>query len=163
MDISVIIIGSILVALTVLPMVFISRSRKQKARLYLQKLTTAALAQNREVSLHDISGRIIMGMDQKAKALFYLKPEQEAAEIQSIDLNAIAACKVFKVTRTVGENGSQQSYLGQVGLRFIPRKKAEAESRWVLYDSDEDMQLSGELQFAEKWAGLIDNELKTKA
>ena len=161
MDTSVIIIGSILVALTVLPMVLISRSRKQKARLYYQKLVAGASAQNREVSLYEASGRIIMGMDQKAKALFYLKPEQEGAQVQSIDLNAIADCKVFRVSRTVGENGSQQSYLGQVGLRFIPRKKAEAESRWVLYDSDEDMQLSGELQFAEKWAGLIMNEIKS--
>ncbi|MGE4289892.1 MAG: hypothetical protein AB7E36_14500 [Salinivirgaceae bacterium] len=163
MDTSVIIIGSILVALTILPMVLISRSRKQKARLYFQKLRAAALAQNREVSLYEASSRIIMGMDQKAKTLFYLKPEQEAAAIQSIDLSTISDCKVFRVNRTVGENGSQQSYLGQIGLRFIPRKKAEQESRWVLYDSEEDMQLNGELQFAEKWAGLIVNEIRANA
>ena len=161
MDLSVSLIGAVLVALTILPFILVARSRKKKARLWFQKLANGASAQNNEISLHEISGRIIMGMDQKAKALFYLKPEQEAAEVQSIDLNAIAACKVFKVSRTVGENGSQQSYLGQVGLRFIPRKKAEAESRWLLYDSEEDMQLSVELQFAEKWAGLIDNEIKS--
>ncbi|MGD9995143.1 MAG: hypothetical protein AB7S69_17725 [Salinivirgaceae bacterium] len=161
MDLSVSLIGAVLVALTILPFILVARSRKKKARLWFQKLALGASAQNKEISLHEISGRIIMGMDQKAKALFYLKPEQSDAAIQSIDLHAIAACKVFKVSRTVGENGSQQSYLGQVGLRFIPRKKAEAESRWLLYDSEEDMQLSGELQFAEKWAGLIDNEIKS--
>lgn len=163
METSVVVIGAVLIALTILPIVLIARSRKQRARLYYQKLTAGALAQNREISMHETSGRVIMGMDQKGKAVFYLKPEQAVAEIQSIDLKAIADCKVFKVTRTAGENGSQQTYLGQLGLRFIPRNKGTQESRWVLYDSEEDMQLNGELQFAEKWAGLIANELKAKA
>ena len=95
----------------------------------------------------------------KAEILFSSSnKKKEEAISQFVDLAEIQTCQVVKKTRNVKSLG----FIERVELSFTPTNKNKGETRFELYDEETNMQLSGVLQFVDKWTKQINDRLKNK-
>jgi hypothetical protein len=98
----------------------------------------------------------------KQKLCFHLQTKKEEAISQFVDLVEIQTCQVVKKTRNVKNDIVGLGFIERVELSFTPTKKNKGETKFELYDEEINMQLSGELQFVDKWTKHINDRLKNK-
>lgn len=161
MDLGNTIIGAILIAICIVPIILMSRNRKKSEKKTLQSLINIANQQNCIVSKHEICGDFVIGIDETKNFVFFFKQKKEDPISQFIDLSEIQICQPVKSTRTIKSKDGNENITEKVKLSFIPINKGKAETRFELYD-EENTQLSGELQLVDKWSKQINDRLKNK-
>lgn len=156
MDTEIIIIGAILVAICAFPFVYAIYEGKKKNRNMARKLQEAAVNGGYQINQIDNTGKIAIGMDDHAGKLFFYK--SGTSELQeSLDLSQIRSCKVLN--ESSGRETSGQDNLQRILLLFTFKFSSKPTS-FLLFDSDNDWQMNGELAIAEKWNTIINNKLK---
>lgn len=159
MDLGSTIIGAILIAIFVVPVILMNRNNKKREKKTLQLLINIANEQNCKISKYEICSDFIIGIDESENFIFFFKQKKEVAISQYVDLSEIKICKVLKSTRTIRSKNGNVEITEKVKLSFIPKNKDKAETSFEMYD-DENTQLSVELQLVDKWSRLINDRLK---
>lgn len=158
MDFGTSIVGLIFILICIIPFVLINRARLKKNKQLLQSLNEKAQQHNCKITKHELCGDFILGIDEQKNRLVFLKNTKEEANLQFVDLNEIKACQIIKKFRN---NGTENSIVPEhIEFCFNSKDKNKAEIHFELYDEYVNMQLSGELQFAEKWLKQINERLK---
>lgn len=161
MDSNSLIIGLILLAMSVLPIYFFNLSRKRKQQKVLQSLNNIAGVHNCRISAYDICGDLVIGWDETNKFVFYLRKANEITSELYVDLATVKGCKVINTARTIKHKDGNQKVTEKVELSFTPLN-AGNEVKWEFYNEEVNTQLNTELQLAEKWSKLINNQLKSR-
>lgn len=160
MDLGSIIIGAIILAICIVPFIFMGRNRKKRERNTIQSLVNFANQQNCNISKHEICGDYIIGIDETKKFVFFIKQIKENVDKKHINLADIRNCMIDNTSRTVTNNNNNLNVIDKLELSFIPFDKAMNEIKLEFFNADNSMMLVGELQSIEKWVKFINNILK---
>lgn len=162
MDLGVTIIGAILIAICIVPIILMGRNRKKTEKKAFQSLINIANQQSCIINKHEICGDFVLGIDENRNFVFFFKQKKEEAISKFVDLSEVHICQAVKKTRNVKIDKENHSIIERVDLSFILTNKNKGEVKFELYDEEINTQLSGELQFVEKWAKQINDRLKNK-
>ncbi|MFA5432545.1 MAG: hypothetical protein WC319_06685 [Candidatus Paceibacterota bacterium] len=155
MDWGTAIVGLIMLLICIVPFVIMYYNRKKKENKMLQSLNEIAKPHNCKISQHEFCGDYVMGIDESRNFVFFFKQKKEEAISQFVDLSEIQICQVVK--KAISTYSTQR-----LELVFLPTNKSKTETKFELYDEEVNTQLSGELQFVDKWAKQINDRLKNK-
>ena len=98
--------------------------------------------------------------DQSFRFIFFYKKTETGESACRVKLSEIRSCKVSSTGRTVGDKGNSILVTDKLNLVFNPIDKNQPSVVLELFNSDENMQLNGEIQLAEKWEKVINHHLK---
>lgn len=163
MDLGNTIIGVFLLAIFIIPIVLIQYRRKNKENKKLQSLREIARQHNCSISQHEFCGDFVLGIDMNRNFVFFSKYKKEEFINQFVDLTKIKSCQPLKKIRSIKMDKGNEIIIERIELAFTPKIKSEIETSFVLFDETINNQLSGELQFAEKWAKQINEVLKNRS
>jgi hypothetical protein len=126
----------------------------KKTRELLQKF---AEENNCKISHYELFNLISIGIDKDAHQLFFIRTTPENELQQKINLTEIKRCRMEETGRTV----NTVHVIEKIDLCFSLLAPNQKEISINIYHADYDnLTLSGELQFAEKWVQLINDHLK---
>lgn len=155
MDWGTAIVGLIMLLICIVPFVIMYYNRVKKENKILQSLNEIAQPHNCKISQHEFCGDFVLGIDESRNFVFFFKQKKEEAISQFVDLAEIQSCQVVK--KAISTYSIQK-----LELAFLPTNKSKTETKFELYDEEINTQLSGELQFVDKWAKQINDRLKNK-
>ncbi len=160
MDLQAIIIGLVAVALCVLPILYLQIKRKQEKDVLLNSFLLIAAKQQVSVSDYALWDPFFaIAIDQQHKRLLYLSDITDPLRMVQVDLKTVATCIVEKVSSQVNGNLIIES----IALHLRHRDGAKPrESTLLFYQKEMSLNLSGELQLAEKWKRIIDANLQAE-
>jgi len=151
----------IVVLIFVVIIILIKMTRKNKSNKLLDKLHKLAELNNSKIAEYEIFEDRIFGIDKETKSLFFIKNDEERFIEKSIFLKDFDKSKIVKHHSTVKNNGQSFDILDSLDIVFQPKDKNKAVDKINIYDSNFDnLTLSGEVQFAEKWCKKIEEILK---
>jgi len=154
MEIGVLIITAILVTIVILPFIAMARgSRKKQNDLYTH-LESFAVPHKGHVTEYDTLNNFAIGMDSQTKHVYFYKKTPKAEIHQDIDLGKIRSCSVEKKMHSTRNGKNTSEVLDGIRLAFSPAGGALPEF-FELFDADENFQVSGELDIADKWRNKI--------
>jgi len=153
-------VGAILIALCILPVVITETSRKKREKKLFRLLTSEAEGQNCNITKFEQCCNNIIGLDEANKVLFFMKKSDSGIISRFADLKEIQNCKAQNFSGSSDNNGKNYQYTRKVELVLKPTIKNKPDVVIEIFDADEGLQLSGELQFAEKWSEMIRGILK---
>lgn len=161
MDLGTSITGAILVACCIVPFIAIGRSIKRKKTKMVQSLNRIALQNNVQISEQEFCGSIGIAISEKDNALLYFKGSKDKETNHFIKLNDIQQCNINKVSRTISSKSGKYQVIDKLELCFTFKKNNTPEMALEFYNTDDNVQLDGELQLMERWAQSIQMKLKT--
>ncbi len=151
--------GAIIIALCVLPFVIMGILSKNNKKQRLQYFKNSASTQNCNITLHEILGDIIIGMDENSNSIFFMKKSKENEFSQLISLSEFQSCRVINF----GRAANNSTIVEKLELCFYPKSKNSNQQLLTFFDSEEDgLLLTGELQLIEKWEEIVNSSLKSK-
>lgn len=77
-----------------------------------------------------------------------------------VDIASIQSCKTIRKTRNSKGSANYGAFTQEVELSFKPKNNNKDEIKFELFNEETNKQLSGELQFAEKWSKQLNERLK---
>ncbi|MCK3683445.1 hypothetical protein [Maribellus sp. YY47] len=160
MDSGTVIVGLVLVAICVLPIVILNGRRAKKGRGMLQLITKVANEHNCNISEHEFCSEYCIGMDKTNGFVFFAKEKDGTSEVRHIDLAPVKTCKINNTGRIVTYKNQNNKIIERLSLDFYPKEKDKGVVTWEFYNVEENLQLNGELQSVEKWQQTINNYLK---
>ncbi len=161
MDTATLTIGLISIAICAMPFVLMSVSKSNKKKYLFNSLSGIAAQQNCELTQYETSGNIAIGMDKSAGVVFFFrKPTDDSRKGigQFVNLAEVRECKLIK-TSAPPMNKNSGGKTERLELSFSLLTDNKKEMRWELYNADENPQLVGELELAEKWVKIINERL----
>lgn len=161
MDWGTAIFGLLSMLAIIVPFVIIHYKKEKKRNNMLHTLKETAQQHQGNISQHEFCGDFGFGIDEVRSFVFFLKQKQAEVISQFIDLREIQSCRIEKKTRDTHQSSSLNSIL-KLDLCFLPANHGKTETRFELYDEAINRQLSGELQFADKWSKQINDRLNNK-
>lgn len=141
------------------PIYLLSRSGAGKLKQRLSALLAFSEKNGLRLSAKEAWNDCAIGIDEASKQVVYVKNAEEDHREVLIDLKDVARCSINNITREVKTSAGHQRVIEQIELQFFPKKGEMAQSLVQFYDGKKQMQLSDELQLAEKWAGLVKQAL----
>ncbi|WP_446050743.1 hypothetical protein [Zobellia laminariae] len=157
LDFGTTLIGAISAVICVTPFVLVTRSVKKKEKEMLRSLTDFADKDNCKINEHEYVGDFIIGMDTNKKVVFFYKEERNEIEKLSVDLKDVKSCKASKIGKSVRNNGKVEQTIERIELVFSTKPTAGRDVVFELYNPQNNLQLNGELQTAEKWAKMVND------
>lgn len=162
MELGSTIIGAIFIALCIVPVIFMSQRRNKRKKQMLQSILKSASHQNCNISRYEFCGDFGIGMDELKNFVFFYRQTKDKSTEKTVDLSMIQNCKLINAGRTLKSKNGNQTVIDRLDLLFIPVIRQKPEILLELYNSDDSTELTGELQFGEKWSKLINDKLLNK-
>ena len=161
MDLGMIILGAIMAIVCALPFMAVTISRNRVTKNVKKRLNELAAENNGSLTRMEVHGKMALAMDEKAQRLFFVKQHTDQVEKVVVDLSRMSQCRLEKQSRTVTSDRGKYLLIESVLLRLVPNTRTE-EVKVTVFDIETDLSLNGELQFAERWAGIIDEHLRLR-
>lgn len=150
MDFINIAIVLVLIASAIIPFLILQNKRKKKTRLLLEDLKSKEVKNGEVIGLYDVSGEMIMAFNEPKSVFYFYKKTEDDLITRRVDLAEVKRSEVIRITR----KAQDVQVIDRIELRLNPTISLE------IYDVKYGAQLSGELQLAEKWSGLINEAVK---
>lgn len=160
MDSGTLIVGAVLIALCILPVVITEISRKKREKKLFRLLISEAEGQNCNITKFEQCCNNVIGLDEANKVLFFIKKSNAGIISRFVDLKEIQNCKAHNQLGSSDNNGTNYQFTVKIELVFKSNLKNKPDVVIEIFDAEEGRQLSGELQFAEKWSEMIRGTLK---
>jgi len=157
MDLESAIVGAIVIALCIVPLIIIIWSRKKREKQLLNYLTNTANQHNSQITQYDFCGDFVIGMDEAKNYIFFSKMSKDKVDNMAIDLAEIQKCRMVKY-----RNQNNQALIERLDLNFTPVAKNKPMVNLAFFDAAVNIQLNGELQLIEKWSKTINDRINHK-
>lgn len=156
MDFETILLGILATAVFLLPILYIQRKQKSQANKGQQAFVAAAQLHGLQLSTSDFWGNQYgIGLDKVQGKLFYRNASELDPQEVVIDLGQVRRCSFDNVHRE--QNGNR--IIDMIVLRIGLHGPKAPELYLPFYNREGNLMLSGELQLAEKWCHLIQQQL----
>jgi hypothetical protein len=162
MDIGSILLGIVVTAAISFPFALMIRGQRKRTRRILNHLSELANKHNAKLGLHEVCGELVIGFDDNQNKLFFLKIINEQHTEAIIDLQDVQHCKLVNNSKVLYREKGNVNLIDKISIAFTFKTKGKTEESLLIYDADESLQLTGELQLGEKWVSLINDRLKNK-
>lgn len=147
------IVIAIIIVLCLMPFVIMNIKRKKEEQQRLQSMANFATQKNCNITQHEFCGELTLGLDEKHHIFVFLRrtkgndffQEANLAEVQQFKL--VISHKISKSTK--------QNVIDKVQLICSSTVTGIADCIFELYNSENSIQLIGELELGEKWAKLL--------
>lgn len=140
------IIGLILIAVIVIPIIMLNHNKNKKnaaIKKEFSELTKSSIISNQE----HWNGYLI-AIDEIDKKCFYVHQEDCKCTSQVLDLTKYSSCRVV----TSSSMGSSSTAIEMIELVFTPKEKDAETKNLLFFNAETDgFTLNGELQSAEHW------------
>jgi len=143
----------VLIAVIILPFLWVSRNKKKKKKQILEALKAMASGHQSQIDEHEIFTESAIGLDAANNKLFFYRKKEEEEDKQIIDLDLFNRCAFQKRMR----NG----VVAHILVELHPREKKRDEIYLDFFNVDIDGQLSGQLEVARKWTEKITRQLES--
>lgn len=149
------IIGLILVAVIVVPIILLNRGKNKKEAIIRKKLND--LTNNSIIAKQESWNTCIIAIDEINKTCFFIRCEEPNCIEKTIDLTQYSSCRVV----TSSSLGTSCNSIDLVELVFTPNQKNDATESLLFFNSETDgFTLNGELQSAERWKTICSKLIK---
>lgn len=156
MDLGVALVGALVIVACLLPFIIMYKTKKYNEEQLLAELINTASEKGFSLSNYEVSGNLSLGIDETNNGFCFCKNGKDDKMQEFIYLNEVKKCSLNKIRNT---NGSQ-SIIDKLALSFEFKNKVNPAVSVVFYDSDQQLQLSKELQLIEKWYDIINQKIK---
>jgi hypothetical protein len=136
------------------------RSKNKRRKQLLQAMSMNAEEHNCKITTHDFCANFVIGLDENRKTLFFFKETGGIAISRNIALNKIKHCQILNTSKSIKGNQGTYREIDKLGFSFIPTARNSPSISLEIYDYEESLPLSGELQLIDKWVKNINNILK---
>lgn len=161
MDLKTAILWLMVIFIGLIPFVIAYYKMKKKGSKMLNHLKESAAQYGCSISQHEFCGNFIVGIDDKKHFVFFFKQKNEETFSKFVDLSDIQSCQVIKKSRNVKNDRGSFTVIERIDLAFSPLNKSKSDTRFELYEEEDNMQLSDELELAERWTKRINEKLKS--
>ena len=161
MDLGNIILGAIILAVCIGPLVIMYYRSVNQDNKMLQSLNEIAKQHNCNINQHEICNNFAIGLDENNNYAFFFKQIDEDSISQYVNLSEIKDCKAVKRTSFTKIKDENITFFERIELKFVPSNKSKAEISFELY-TPENRQLNGELQLVDRWSTQINEHLSKK-
>jgi hypothetical protein len=157
MESGMLIMCVVLTALLITPFVFFrDGKRKSRTKHLLNILADMARIENCSVTRSEVWNDAAIGINPETRTLFYVQGQEPALIRTLVHLDDIKQSKVSVVSRTVERKSDSQKIIEKISLVLEHKSNVHPDVVLSFYDADSDgLSLSGELQLAEKWNGVV--------
>ncbi len=150
--------------LCTVPFILLNLSHRKKVKQNLLLLKREAGKYNLKVSTFNTWGNTSIGMDEKARVVFFTKKTPDGDTALQITLDEVEKCRIANIKRTESDGDHHYSLTEKLELIFETRNKKKKEEALPFFDIQCDGgMLTGELQMAEKWCSIINNKIEVTA
>ena len=160
MDTSSTIIGLVILAVFILPIILLHSARRKRERKQLELFDQYVESKGLHLDQRELWNHYGIGVDNAGKHLFYLKQHIDDNQEQILSLTEVAMCETVREMVKPTVNASEDDLVLdrlELLLRF---KQAGRESvRLEFYNREESSGLSDELELTEKWRKRINAAL----
>ncbi|MBK9254205.1 MAG: hypothetical protein IPM42_01820 [Saprospiraceae bacterium] len=156
METGSIIFSAILIILCVAPFIVLQRTKINSQNKLINALKNLAKDYDSEISHYEVCGNIVIGLDSNSENVFYYKKYKNEEVVSLVKLQDVKACKVVQTTRS---NDGVHKFIDKIVLQFEPKNKTQQLDSFEFYNSEESLQLNGELQDVGRWEQLIQSKL----
>lgn len=163
MDLGTALIGLILTALCVIPIILIARGNKKSQNKLEQSLTSLAAKSNCKIAKKEYCGELIIGIDDNANHFFYVKQFKDKETTHHVNLAEMQQCKVINTGKTMSHKNQNVKVIDKLELFFTPTDKNKPGVSLEFYNADDEIQMTGELILIEKWAKELNQKLKSNS
>jgi hypothetical protein len=157
MDLRTIIIAIVLIGVCILPFAIIYFNGQKKKSALLDILKNIASKNNATITKHDLWKDSGIGIDEGKEHLFFFSKNSENITELEQKLEGIKKCRIEKNGRNVKSSGNSYSVLDKLDLVF--ENEAGKISSFSFFNSAVNMQLTNELEIAQKWEKFINEKL----
>lgn len=154
MNVGTAIIGLVCTAVCFLPFFLIGGSRKKMEKAMLLSLENLAKNHQSDIGKYDYNKTFIIGFNNAKDMVFFRYEHNNRVINQSIELEKVAQCKCKKSKNKNTKN------IQKLELQFTPKNVKNKVISFEIFNDQYQSSLNGELQLADKWAQLINDELK---
>lgn len=159
MDLVTIFIAIISLLICSLPFWFVFRNRKKNEKKIISEFSLMANGKPFILSKFEMLPDLAFGMDTSSKILYFKKTTRGESHKNVIDLSQFASCELLQTNRPVGSHGNTHMIPDLISFRFVPKDKQHEQVKLLIYKSEESGPLTGELQMAKEWIGVINAQL----
>lgn len=161
MEIGTTIIGLVSVALCVVPLIIIGKSKRNKEKGFLTSLQGIASAHNCKIATHDFGIDFSIGLADNNQFVFFYKKLKENEIKECIPFSSIASCKVFSGTHQVKTKEGNETRLDKLELIFQPKDRSFSSTSFEFFNVQNFTQPNGEIQLARKWETIVKERLNS--
>jgi hypothetical protein len=159
MNTNTIISLAILIAVSIFLFVLMNLLKSKKEKRKLKLIEDEAEKQNCLISKSEFCANLLIGIDETSNFLFFINKNR--GKSQFVNLNDMRNCTLINKSRTLSNGGSSYKVIDKLGLNFVPKFGDNSEFFLEFYNSEYDsLNLSGELQLVEKWAEIVQNNIR---
>lgn len=154
MDTSVTIIGLAIMAIVLVPIIFMLRSQSMNKAKIKTILSENSKSNHFNFTLTEIQNKKVLAIDKKNKGFVLIDMNYQPEQVSFIDLNTIASCKLIPTT----ENNTSTI----VKIEFELEQKEGSKKYYIPFYTIEKDQI-GQLclhedhQLAKKWTTILQN------
>jgi hypothetical protein len=161
MELGSTLVAAVLVAVCVLPFWLISRNRKKAEKRILQALADIASQHNNKIVQQELCGDLAIGLTENDQAVVFYKEGKTTVTAEYIPLAEVQSCKVINVSRTTDNKNGNNKVTDKLELVFSFTDAKKPEVVLPFYNTQEQLQLIGELQLIQQWAKIVTDRLRT--
>lgn len=163
MELGTTIMGLAAIALFVLPVVAMNKSRKNKEKELLEGLKTLATSNNSDIHSFDFGMEFAIGLSQSKRQVFFHKRGKAKIVEQCISLEKVQKCFSDFTKRRIRTKNGVESVIEKIELVMISNEKDNEIIRLGFFNSEEYSQMNGEIELVEKWQAVINGCLEAKS
>jgi hypothetical protein len=154
-------IGLILICLIILPLTIIYFSNQKKTKKSFAILSSFAFEHESTISVHEFWRNHGIGFDKYSDKLFFISEDNGFSKKQLVDLSNKIECQVYKNYIGIETASGMQQVLEKVGITIKERISTGKDILIDFYDYARDgANINFEIKLAEKWAEIINSDLK---
>lgn len=161
MDNGTIIIGIVIIAICVVPFIWMTRARVSREKRLFAELSKFASGFQGTVTRHEFGRGFAIGVDENQQAVFFLQKQKDAENLLTyVNLKEMQGCRVINTTRNVKHADGVYTTTEKLELGFTPMDKNQPVVTLEFYNEADKMQLANELQLVEQWSKIINGMMK---
>ncbi len=149
MDLQTTIIGMVLIALCIVPFLFIYKKKKEKQQLLVAQLKAQAITSGCAITRHDLWHNTVIGIDDNMKCLFFLRKTKNGEAYAQAHLAGINNCYIIGADSTIDK----------LELVLVHNSTKEPDTVLEFYNSASLMQINTELQLVKKWQAIVEENI----
>lgn len=160
MNISILLITLGIIVATVIPIVAINNSTKNKRKRKLQQFMALGEKHQLNINEFDLSSYASLGMDDKSGKLLYVHGKHAPDGEMVIDLKNYRSCEAANISRSVGSQQNLTTIIDRVELVLKPKVVTDKEVKLEFFNSEHDSHITDENDLVVRWAGIINQRIK---
>ncbi len=154
------IMGIVLLALFIGPVIYMIVSHSAKEKSIEKKLHKLATEHNMKLDQIEITNSLLLGLDSTTKKFLIIDPK-DYTKYEVIDLKNVGQSVVAKSGQQQKIGNQNKLALTHIGLELLKNNSKEKVKEVVFYDEDDNDSLDADAQLfmANKWDKLIKSNL----